>query len=77
MPAFFIARPIDHPTGTFDQRVAAARQALTCGDLRDFMARVTGPLTLHGFFANLVHAPSDTAFRIPPEPADAVAKFCR
>ncbi len=76
MPQFFIARPIDHPVGTFDDRVAAARRALTCGQLRAFMARVTSPLTLGRFVGNLAHAPSDTSFRIPPEPADAVAKYC-
>jgi len=76
MPAFFIARPLDHPVGTFDERVAAARRALTCGELRSFTARVSDPLSLHRFFGNLVHAPADTQLRIPPEPADAVAKYC-
>jgi len=78
LPSFFIARPLDdHPQGTFEQRVDAARAALACGQLRALQRRVSGHLSPGGFAANLWHSFADTRMRIPPEPADAVARFCR
>lgn len=76
MPQFFIARPLDHPVGTFQDRVDAARRALTCGDLRAYLSRVQGHLGAGQFLANLWHSISDTGLRIPPEPADAVKRYC-
>jgi arabinofuranosyltransferase len=76
LPQFFIARPLDHPVGTFDERVAAARAALACGRLRAFMDRVDGRLTAGRFFGNIGHSFGDTGLRIAPEPADAVRQFC-
>jgi arabinofuranosyltransferase len=76
LPRYFIARPLDHPTGTFDQRVQAARTALACGRLRELLARVDKPLTVGGFFANVGHSFGDTRLRIAPEPIDAERQFC-
>jgi arabinofuranosyltransferase len=76
MPSFFIARPLDHPVGTFQDRVGAARQALTCGELRAFLSRVQGHLGAGQFVSNLWHSLGDTRMRIPPEPADAVKRYC-
>jgi arabinofuranosyltransferase len=76
MKPFFIARPLDHPVGTFDERVAAARKALTCGRLRAFDDRIRGSLSAGRFLGNIVHSFDDTRLRIAPEPADAVRQFC-
>jgi hypothetical protein len=76
LPAFFVARPIDDPTGTFSQRVADARRALDCGELRTFLDRIKEPLTVGRFLTNIGHSFGATTFRIPPEPADAVAAYC-
>jgi arabinofuranosyltransferase len=76
LPPFFLARPLDDPTGTFEQRVQAARTALACGRLRELLARTDEHLTLGRFFANIGHSFGDTQLRISPEPADAVRQFC-
>jgi hypothetical protein len=76
MPEFFVARPLDHPTEPFDQRVDAAQRALACGELGAFMDRVEGGLSPGQFVSNVWHSFGDTRLRIPAEPADAVAKFC-
>jgi arabinofuranosyltransferase len=77
VPELFFARPIDDPAGQpFATRVRDARLALHCGDLRTFLARTRGPLTAARFVENIFAAPAATRFRIPPEPRDAVARFC-
>ena len=77
LPKFFLARRIDRPgTDTFDQRVADARVALTCGELRTFMGHITKPLSASQFIDNLTSAPSNTRFRIAPEPREARRQFC-
>ncbi len=75
-PPLFIARPLDHPVGTFQDRVDAARQALECGRLRALLRRADAPLTFGRFVGNVFHSFSDTRLRIAPEPADAVKQFC-
>jgi arabinofuranosyltransferase len=77
LPPWFVARPLDHPTGTFAQRVEAARTALACGRLRELLARVDEPLTVGRFFTNIAHSFGDTQLRIAPEPIDAVHQFCK
>jgi arabinofuranosyltransferase len=76
MPSFFLPRPLDNPRGTFTERVDTARAALDCGALRDFLGRIDGTLGPRAFLANVWHAAGDTRLRIPPEPADAMARFC-
>jgi arabinofuranosyltransferase len=75
-PPFFIAKPLDHPVGTFDERVDAARRALDCGRLRALLDRADEPLTFGRFVGNLFHSFGDTRLRVAPEPADAVRQFC-
>jgi arabinofuranosyltransferase len=78
LPSLFFARSIDHPGGQpLADRIRDARRALRCGELREFLARTSEPLTVGRFVDSLLAAPSATAFRIPPEPRDAVARFCR
>lgn len=78
LPAFFLARPLERPgTQTFDERIAEARTALTCRRLRDFTATYTDHLDAGRFVSNLGDAFTNYRFRIPPEPRDTVARFCR
>ena len=77
LPKFFLARRIDRPgTDTFDQRVDDARTALRCGELSTFMGHITKPLSASQFLDNLTSAPSNTRFRIAPEPREARRQFC-
>jgi arabinofuranosyltransferase len=72
-----LIRPIDHPDGQpFDARVNAARRALECDRLRDFVETYRAPLTASRFVDNLGAAFSNFGFRIPPEPRDAVRELC-
>ncbi len=77
LPPIFTARPLDNPRDPFATRVADAREALQCGELRALLGRSSRPMSLGRFIGNVWHAPWDTRERIPPEPADAVAKYCR
>ena len=76
MPSFFIARPLDRPDTPFPDRVEADAAALQCGQLKAFMDRVDGSLSVGEFMGNLFHSFGDSALRIAPEPSDAVKQFC-
>ncbi len=77
LPAFFLARPIDRPGDQpFARRVADARAALECGELRRFLDRITTPLDAGQFFDNVITAPGNTRLRIAPEPRAARRQFC-
>ncbi len=76
LPTFFVARPLDYPTGSFASRVDAARRALDCGDVAALLRRVDDPMTPSRFIGNLWHAFDDTRLRISAEPIDAVRQFC-
>jgi arabinofuranosyltransferase len=77
LPPVFGPRPLDDPRGqAFDARVEQARRALACAGFTDFEASYSGSLTPGRFLGNLVDSFSNTRFRIPPEPRDAVAEFC-
>ncbi|MGH9012336.1 MAG: hypothetical protein ACRDZ1_00090 [Acidimicrobiia bacterium] len=70
--------PLDrHPRGSFAERLAVARATLRCAPLRELRESYTGQLSVGRFFENLVEAPSNTRFRIPPEPTEARAELCR
>lgn len=78
LPPIFFARLLDRPgTQSFDERIRDARVALACRPLREFMARRTDAMSVSQFFDNIGHARADNAFRIPPEPRAARARFCR
>jgi len=76
-PTDFGARPLGDPDrAPFDERIADARAALTCDDLRGFFDAYTETLTPGRFLANVFRAPGYTVLRIPPEPEDAYREFC-
>ncbi len=64
------------PDGPSPQEVAAAREALGCGDLAEMQDSVRAPLTPERFVANLLGAPHRTSLTIPRDPAQAVAELC-
>jgi arabinofuranosyltransferase len=69
--------PIDDPNGQpFVDRVADARRALDCPRIREFVATYRAPMDAGRFLDNLGAAFTNFGFRIPPEPRDAVKKFC-
>lgn len=76
-PLFFGVRQLGNPTTPFPDRVAAARKALTCGEIRGLAASTEERLSLHRFLSNVLHAVPRTFETFPPEPADAIAKECR
>ena len=76
MPEFFIARPLDDPRDSFAERVEAARTAMQCGALARLDDRITEPMSARRFLSNVWHSFEDTRLRVPPEPADAVDRFC-
>lgn len=74
---FFGIVGIDRPDGQpFDERVATARRALECRQLADFIRSYTARLTPGRFLRNVADSFSNTDFRIPPEPRDALKRFC-
>jgi arabinofuranosyltransferase len=75
-PVALIA-PIDKPDGdSFAARVSDARRALQCGPIKDFLASYQDRLDAGRFIDNIGDAFSNYGFRIPPEPRDALKKFC-
>jgi arabinofuranosyltransferase len=70
-----VARFAD-PTDDEVPEIPLARQALSCGDLRDLVEAVDAPLTPGRFLTNLVGSIDRTSLRIPPSATDAVEEFC-
>ncbi len=56
--------------------LAAAQDALRCGDLADLVAATSGPMTWDRFRDNLTGAVDRTSLRIPSDPRQARALFC-
>ena len=76
-PRGFGTRPLGDPDrAPFADRVADARRALTCGDLAELLASVEAPLTPGRFLDNALGAFGRWRLEVPPEPADAVERFC-
>ncbi len=76
-PLAFPAFPIDHEdTDPFEERVADARAALECRELRRFTASYSERLTVGRFLRNLVESFENTALRIPSRPREAVEQLC-
>ncbi len=61
---------------TTAEDVAAARHAVTCGELAELYAAVREPLTAHRFWANLIGAVRRTRLVIPAHPRDAERALC-
>jgi arabinofuranosyltransferase len=76
-PLAFPALPLDHKdTDPFQERVAAARAALECPELRRFAASYSEPLTVGRFLRNVGDSFGNTALRIPSRPREAVERLC-
>jgi len=56
--------------------VIVARRALGCGEIRELLRAVEEPLSVERFMRNIALAPSLHRLRIPPDPAEAEARFC-
>jgi arabinofuranosyltransferase len=76
------AAPLD-PSGNFmvrndvtPQQVAAARHALSCGDLAEIQRSTREPLSFKRFWDNLTGAWHRTQVTIPPDPFEAERTFC-
>jgi arabinofuranosyltransferase len=57
-------------------KLAAARHALTCGELAELQHAVRDPMTPGRFFHNLTGAVSRTFFRFPSDPVVAEREIC-
>jgi arabinofuranosyltransferase len=76
-PLAFPVFPLDHDdTDPFEERVAAARAALECRELKRFTASYAQPLTVGRFLRNIVDSFGNTALRIPSRPREAVEQLC-
>ena len=56
--------------------VAAARHALSCGDLKELQDSVQKPMAPGQFWRNIVGAAHRTELRIPRDPHQAARRFC-
>ncbi|HSA53443.1 MAG TPA: hypothetical protein VLH10_25440 [Yinghuangia sp.] len=65
----------DNPAVT-PESLAAARHALSCGDVRELLDSVRKPLTVARFVDNLIGAYERTRLRIPRDPFAAERRFC-
>jgi arabinofuranosyltransferase len=69
--------PADAPAPVEDRAaIAAARHALTCGELAELVASVRAPMTPSRFWDNLTGAARRTRLVIPADPRDAERQFC-
>ncbi|MDI2129581.1 hypothetical protein [Yinghuangia seranimata] len=59
-----------------DQGLAAARHALSCGDLKELLDSTRAPLTPSRFLRNLIGSYDRTKLRIPRDPFAAERRFC-
>jgi arabinofuranosyltransferase len=73
------AAPVQ-PPGNFaiknDVTPAAARHALSCGDLAEIQRSAREPLSFGRFWRNLTSAWHRTQVTVPPDPFEAERKFC-
>ncbi|WP_328604522.1 hypothetical protein OG943_31350 [Amycolatopsis sp. NBC_00345] len=76
------AAPVQRP-GNFairndvtPEEVAAARHALSCGDLAEIQRSVREPMSFGRFWHNLTGAWHRTQVTVPPDPFEAERKFC-
>lgn len=64
------------PDDVTPAQVAAARHALSCGDLAEIQRSTREPMSFGRFWHNLVGAWHRTSVMVPPDPFDAERKFC-
>jgi arabinofuranosyltransferase len=62
--------------GASARRIAAARAALQCGELRDLLASTEDPMGLDTFWSNLSGAVGRTRFVVPRDEFAAERAFC-
>jgi arabinofuranosyltransferase len=65
------------PEGTTPAAIAAARHALTCGELHELQMSIREPMSWRRFQQNLTGALRRTLLRIPRDPFVAEERFCR
>jgi arabinofuranosyltransferase len=70
-----VARP-GVTEGFSARRIAAARAALQCGELRDLVASTEDPMGLDTFWTNLTGAVGRTRFVVPRDELAAEREFC-
>jgi arabinofuranosyltransferase len=58
------------------EQVAAAREALSCGEIAELLAATSDPLTWDRFWDNVRGSAHRTSMRIPLDPFAAEQKFC-
>jgi arabinofuranosyltransferase len=58
------------------EQVAAAREALSCGEVAELLAATSDPLTWDRFWDNVRGSAHRTSLRIPLDPFAAEQKFC-
>lgn len=63
--------------GSSPARIAAARHAMTCGEIAELLASVRAPLTWSRFWDNLTGAVQRTRLIIPADPIEAERAFCQ
>lgn len=73
----WIAARFTRPEPHEDAAITAARRALACGELGAIDRAVHAPLTASRFVANVRLALATRSLRVPPDPFDAEARFCR
>ncbi len=64
------------PAGIVAGDIAAAREALVCGDIRELLAATSDAMTPGRFARNIIDAFRLHRMRIPAAPAEAQRRFC-
>ena len=77
LPTPAIGVPLFESTpASLEDDTAAAREALACGDIDDLFEATRSSMTPRRFLSNLLAAPRLTRLAIPPDPHEAVERFC-
>ncbi len=77
LPTFWFVARYGAAEATRDLRVARAKRALLCPDLRELDAAIREPLSLARFMRNLRLAPRLQALRVPEDPIEAQRQLCK
>jgi arabinofuranosyltransferase len=64
------------PMSGEDRAVTAAREAVGCGELRELMEAISGPISPGRFATNLMNAARFHSVKVPSDPRAARARFC-
>jgi arabinofuranosyltransferase len=64
------------PPGTNGSEVVAARSALACGTLADYLHAITAPFTLSRAIGDISHSFTFSRMTVPSDPATAERELC-